>query len=126
LGKGLNNLGSGIYVDGKLSTQFNGSFKVLDKWLITDGGGNVQDIHYHDGVVYNNSKRSMDEKGLILWKKKLCTNGVVEKTKIFIPIYDDLGNLKTSVDSGEGITIRDGKIYCVLLGSHYFIMDIPI
>lgn len=126
LGKGTNNLGSGTFAPGKASTEFNGTYKILNVWNQFDGGGNVQDTIYYKGAIYNNSKRSLDEKQLILWKQKLLDNGFIEKVKIVIPVYDETTGNPAVVDTGEGITIKDGKIYCGLLGPGYFItMDVP-
>lgn len=127
LGKGTNNLGSGVFTSGKTNSEFNGTYKILNVWTQLDGGGNVQDIFYYNGAIYNNSKRSIEEGGLVLWKNNLLSNGVIEKTKIFIPCYDALGNLLATVGSGEAITIKENKIYCALLGpKKYFTFDLPI
>lgn len=125
LGKGTNNLGSGTFNTVAI-TDFNGTYKILNEWSQTDGGGHVQDIYYYNGAIYNNSKDSITESGLIIWKHELCLNGVINKRKIFIPVYDNTtGNLAT-VDTGEAITINNNKIYASLLGSYYFTIDVPI
>lgn len=111
LGKGLNNLGSGVYVDGKSATEYNGSYKIVGEWSQTDGGGVNQGAVYHNGVIYTatNGRNGDDLMGGVLYKFKLCMNGVIQKEAIYIPFYKDDG---TAVDLiGEGIDIKDGKIY---------------
>lgn len=118
LGKGTNNLGSGIFTSGLTADRFNGTYKVLNVWSQDDGGGNVQDIVYHNGAIYNASKISIDDKGVVVLKHKLLLNGNIEKTKFYIPFYDNTtGNLVATMGSGEGTTIKDGVLYTSILSS---------
>jgi hypothetical protein len=129
LGQGSNNLGSGTFDSTATGTKFNGTYKIIDSWSQVDGAGHSQDCYLYNGAIYANSKESIDQHGLLVYKHQLCENGVIKKTKIYIPLYDDTGN-SLAVGSGEGLTIHNGKLYVGLLAgasapNYLFTFDVP-
>jgi hypothetical protein len=109
LGKGSNNLGNGTFNSSATSTDFNGTFKVIDEWFQFDGGGVNQDTFYYNGAIYANTNGTGSIKGLLMYKHKLCANGTIKKAAIRFPMYDSTGTLVGY--NGEGLAFYNNKIY---------------
>jgi len=102
LGKGLNNLGKGVLLEGKSDSDFNGTFKIINDYTQDSlGYDNVnQGSDYDRGVLYT----CVGHNGLWYWKNKLTTDGKIIREEVHEYYYKADGTLSNPACGGIALT----------------------
>jgi hypothetical protein len=127
LGQGSNNLGSGVFVAGKATNRYNGTYKVLEEWAQIHGSGRTQDGFFHNGAIYigkdADNADSFSQTGVFTHKLELLSDGRIKKTKIVHNLYDDTGAvIKTGYSAGCAKS-PDGKLWKMMSSGLIYIFD---
>lgn len=105
LGKGTNNLGNGTFINGKLESEYNGTYSIEGIWrsIKSDIMGGLK---YYNGYLFTGVKG--DE--YCIRKMSLCTNGQIKNEYILV---------NNKYGAMQGIDVKDNIFYAYTDGRGY-------